>query len=330
MASNAGKQLKAMLRASLAAVCLLACTVQVPSDIIQKEEMEDLLYDYHLMQAMAGDLPTSDRYKRKLYEQYVFDKHGVTEAEFDSSLAWYMRHTRELEGVYKNLNRRLLDRQKALEAYVRPEERSNRISKAGDSVNVWEDFRLCRLTTSPSSNRMMFSIPADSNFHPHDRFEWKIKAHFMEDTSRVRAVMALTIFYDKDTVGHAITIDSSGDYVMTLQGDSLAKFKEMNGFIHYYPIDGTYTHSKKLEAYYDELAADDTLASPMPQGLLPSALDYADLLVTDIAMMRYHYVDTLKNSPQANVETISVDSLMNMEEANDTLKEANTNKALSK
>lgn len=289
------RQIKNLLRTSLAAMCMAACTVQVPSDIIQQEEMELLLYDYHLMQAMAGELPSTERYKRPLYEQYVFDKHGVTEAEFDSSLVWYMRHTRELEEVYTKLNKRFKARQAVLEAYVRPEERSNRITPAGDSVNVWDDFRMFRLTASPSSNRMTFSIPADSNFHKNDAFEWKINAHFLKDTSGVGAVMALTLFYDNDTVGCTIPLNGSGEQVLTLKGDSAATFKEMTGFIHYFALHDTLRLSKKAEeSLAEKEMTGDSIRPAAPRGILPTALRYGDLLITDITLMRYHCPDTVK------------------------------------
>ena len=72
--------------AILTCYLLAACTVGVPSNVIQPQKMENLLYDYHLMQSMANELTSSEQYKRKLYEQYVFDKHQVSEAQFDSSL----------------------------------------------------------------------------------------------------------------------------------------------------------------------------------------------------------------------------------------------------
>ena len=66
------KQKHRIVIALLALPLLLGgCMVEVPSHIIQPDDMEDLLYDYHLMQAMAGELNSSQNHKRKLYEQYL-------------------------------------------------------------------------------------------------------------------------------------------------------------------------------------------------------------------------------------------------------------------
>ena len=50
------------------------------------DDLEEILYDYHLAQAMAenGARDSMD-FRRYSYVRAVFDKHGVTEAEFDTS-----------------------------------------------------------------------------------------------------------------------------------------------------------------------------------------------------------------------------------------------------
>ena len=87
-----------MKRISLIGVSMLAlcgmwsCGKKVPEEIIQPQAMENLLYDYHLATTMSADLPYDENYKKQAYLAYVFQKHGVTEAEFDSSMVWYSRH----------------------------------------------------------------------------------------------------------------------------------------------------------------------------------------------------------------------------------------------
>lgn len=263
-----------------------ACTVEVPSHVIQPKEMENLLYDYHLMQAMAGDLKSSEGYKRKQYEQYVFDKYNVTEAEFDTSLTWYMRHTKELEAIYKNLNTRYATKKEELAAHIPPYERIERMSEAGDTVDVWDDFRLMRLTTSPISNKMVFKLSPDSNYHQRDSFVWKLNAHFLGDTAVSRAIMGLTIMYDKDTIGQSTLIDHSGEYALSLACDSSFQLKEIYGHVYYY--------ENKEESTEHQTAHTDSL----PEFRV---LPVADLLLSDIAVMRYHRTDTLSVADTTSV-----------------------------
>ena len=85
---------------------LAGCGKEIPSDIIQPSEMESLLYDYHLATTMGNDLPYGETYKKEAYLDYVFDKHHVTEAEFDSSMVWYTRHTYHMVTIYENVQKR--------------------------------------------------------------------------------------------------------------------------------------------------------------------------------------------------------------------------------
>lgn len=90
----------------LGAAFMVGCGKQVPENIIQPDRMENILYDYHLSISMGNNLSYSDNYQKEAYKNYVFEKHHITEAEFDSSMVWYTRHTEELASLYKKLGER--------------------------------------------------------------------------------------------------------------------------------------------------------------------------------------------------------------------------------
>ena len=90
---------------------VLSCKPQVPDKYLQPGEFEDILYDYHLADAMAQNEENSsgDEYNTMLYRQAVLNKYGITQAEFDSSLVYYTRHSDRLHQVYENLVKRFED-----------------------------------------------------------------------------------------------------------------------------------------------------------------------------------------------------------------------------
>ena len=91
--------------AAAISLLLLGCKPSVPSEYISPGDMEDLLYDYYLSQAMA-DIDTKDGrmgYNRRLYCLSVLKKHGVTEAEFDSSMVYYYSSSDYMRKIYANL-----------------------------------------------------------------------------------------------------------------------------------------------------------------------------------------------------------------------------------
>ena len=93
----------------VAAVFLASCETRTPEGIVSPDEMEDLLYDYHLAQSMARQAPDSTAYRYRLYTEAVYRKYGIDAAQFDSSMAWYTRHSDRLYKIYESVNRRLVE-----------------------------------------------------------------------------------------------------------------------------------------------------------------------------------------------------------------------------
>ena len=89
----------------LSAALLAGCGKQIPKDVIHPDKMEDILYDYHLTTAMSGNISYDENYKKEALRNYVYRKHHVTKAEFDSSMVWYTRHTENLAKIYTNLGK---------------------------------------------------------------------------------------------------------------------------------------------------------------------------------------------------------------------------------
>ena len=131
---------------------LVACRVERPKDILTDRQMEGVLYDYHLAKAMAEEVPRGESYKRALYVQAVFQKHGITEAQFDSSLAWYSRNPEALVEVYGNVTKRLDVEKNHVKDLIALRDNKPRESLAGDSVDVWAWQRAYRLTGMPLGN----------------------------------------------------------------------------------------------------------------------------------------------------------------------------------
>ena len=85
-------------------LCSLLClaTGCRPRGILHSWEMRSLLVDLHKTDAIlqvAGVSHNSTEVKAIYYAQ-VLEKHGVTQAEFDSSLVWYTDHPQLFDKIY--------------------------------------------------------------------------------------------------------------------------------------------------------------------------------------------------------------------------------------
>lgn len=238
----------------LGAALLVGCGKQIPTDVIQPDRMENILYDYHLSISMSNNLSYSDNYQKEAYKNYVFRKYSITEAEFDSSMVWYTRHTEELAAIYKRLGERFRKEKKQVQTLLAQRENKPATSQPGDTVNVWYDRTIYWLTDTPLTDKVTFEIPADSNFKAKDAFLWSADYTFLSDAGR-KVTVGFNIMFDNDSVvGRVQEVIRSGIQSLYIKPDSAFAIKSVNGFIYY---------------------EDDSLRTP-------------GLIVNNITLTRYH------------------------------------------
>ena len=88
-----------MLAFWLGVVCLTGCR---PRGVLSSREMRSVLHDLHRADAIlqvAGYNYGHDAALAKYYQQ-VLEKHGITQAQFDSSLVWYTDHPQRFDKIY--------------------------------------------------------------------------------------------------------------------------------------------------------------------------------------------------------------------------------------
>lgn len=219
----------------LVVVILWGCGNKIPDDIIQPSAMEDLLYDYHVAKTMSADLPYSDNYKKNAYLSYVFEKHHVTEAEFDSSMVWYSRNGKELSTIYENLKKRFDTDAEQMKRSITRQNGEIAVSMPGDTVNIWQDRSLYWLTSSPYTNKVLFELKADTSFKPKDVLTLESDFSFLPRRGQVgKAVMGLKVTFGNDSVqGMTRVVGSSGRQYLSLRPDSAFEYKNVSGFIYY-------------------------------------------------------------------------------------------------
>lgn len=217
-------------------ILMAACKVKRPDEVLPESTMENLLYDYHIAKAMGDNLPYSENYKKVLYTEAVFRKHGTTKAEFDSSMVWYTRNTEVLAKVYEKVSKRLKVQQTAINHLISIRDKKPMTSEPGDSIDVWAWQRLKRLTGMPTDNKLTFVLPSDSNFKDRDTLVWEVRYRFAEGAhdSTLAALMAMQITFENDSIISEIkTVTSSGLESICLHSDTLGPIKEIKGFIYY-------------------------------------------------------------------------------------------------
>lgn len=222
---------------ALLAVVMVACKVERPGYVLSDGVMEKVLYDYHIAKAMGENLDYNEQYKRTLYLNAVFKKHNITQAQFDTTMAWYARHPEVVNEVYDIVRERLMASRENYNHLVSLRDGKPTRSKAGDSIDVWIWDRIHMLSGMPLDNKLMFTLPSDDNYQASDTIKWTVGFKFLSeqlvDTTK-RPIMAMQVAYAKDTIISALCrIDSSQVAQLVLQADTLGDIKELRGFIYY-------------------------------------------------------------------------------------------------
>lgn len=213
---------------------MVACKPTIPSEYIQPDDMEDILYDYHVAQAMAKQISFKDaNFDRTRYFFSVLEKHEVTEADFDSSLVYYYSHVDRLQDIYKEVNRRLSDEANNLGVTVGDINRYSQYSATGDTANIWNQQSDLLLIPRPTMNRYDFTVEVDTTFHQGDSFMFQFVSEYLWQSGSKDATVCIVTKYEGDSIIQTTNhVSTSGTAQVRIPANNLNKLKEMKGFIH--------------------------------------------------------------------------------------------------
>lgn len=218
-------------------ILLSACKPSRPSGILSEKKMSNILVDYHLALAMA-DLQVGDlQENRYILTQAALKKHHVTEAEFDSSLVYWCKHSEKMVGICENVTKRLT--YMAESQGVERKEKKNPYSfltTEGDTANIWSYRNSVVLIPNVIDNIYSFTIDADSTYLKGDYFMWTFKTHFLTSDNSQEAYALLSVQYENDSiVGVSQRITSNRQLELRLQCASKYKdtaIRSINGSIY--------------------------------------------------------------------------------------------------
>lgn len=168
-----------------AAVVSAAACSSVPDGVLGKEDMARLMADIHTAESMLEIDRVSFRNDsaRMALKQTVYARHGITAAEFDSTLVWYGHHLDKYVEVYDRVGEILQERMDAIDADLA----DLGLTVVGDSADAWGDVRSKVFDRRYPGDFLSFSIKADDTWEPGDRYMWRMKT--FNNIRPVRMVM---------------------------------------------------------------------------------------------------------------------------------------------
>jgi len=123
------KQGKTILVLTLCSLLLILSGCR-PKGILHSWEMREVLVDLHKTDALLtiSKIGVNNTEARAIYYAQVMEKHGITQAEFDSSLVWYTAHPQLFDKIYPKVLKELKAQEEAFialheaELHLVPEE----------------------------------------------------------------------------------------------------------------------------------------------------------------------------------------------------------------
>lgn len=211
--------------------CVSSCKPSLPSGVLSKGKMTDILYDYHLALAMAHMDDNGDKGQSLAYREAVLRKHDVTPAEFDTSMVYYMRHTELLEDVYKDLTDRYNNEITAMGGSASAGGEFANLSATGDTANVWNLATSMVFMPVKPFNSTSFDIKVDSTFHKGDRLMLDFDAQFIYQDGMRNGVAMLAVQFGNDSIAQrTIMIQSTQHYSVELSDADSLGIKSVKGY----------------------------------------------------------------------------------------------------
>ena len=217
-------------------VLLSACTPKVPSEYIQPDDMEDILYDYFVSEGMAREENNNGgrviEYRRELYFNAVLKKYDVTREEFDSSLVYYYTRADRFVKIWKNVQDRLGEAAIEYGASAGEVETFTARSLTGDTANIWNGTISQVLVPYAPYNRLQYYIQADTAFRKGDSFMLTWYSNFLYQSGSKDAVAYMAIRYKNDSIVSQ-TVHFSVDGISQLRMEGCDEpVKEIKGFVY--------------------------------------------------------------------------------------------------
>ena len=87
-------------------LCVAACERKPPNNLIPEEKLVPMLIDFHLSYSIQQSPDFADVIsKADSIDPYsnIFQKHGFSKVEFDTTLSWYTRNPEYLVELYNDV-----------------------------------------------------------------------------------------------------------------------------------------------------------------------------------------------------------------------------------
>ncbi len=209
-----------------------SCKPSVPGKYISQDMMAKILYDYHLAECIVSETQENDTLAMQAYKTRIFEKYGIKESDFDSSMVYYTRHTKLLEEIYTKVSDRLNAESTSLGINTSGAGDYGDITNSADTTNIWKSSQSLLLSPYAATNSFSFDIEADTTFHEGDKLMFDFDTQFIYQDGMRSAIAVMSVTYEGDSIETVTTqVTSTSHYHMQIENAGRLKIKRIKGFL---------------------------------------------------------------------------------------------------
>jgi len=173
---------------------LLLSACSQPKGVLSQGTMADVLVEMHKADAvMAERNLVYVRYSMKApYYNYILKKHGVTQAQFDSSLVYYTKNPQQFENIYAKVIDQLTKLQTDVNAYKFHPNDIHEIGKM--RIDLWNKNRKFVFNKDSARTKLDFEI-LNNDFLYKDMYVLKFLLKISTDDSCTNQRIELRLNY---------------------------------------------------------------------------------------------------------------------------------------
>ncbi len=190
-----------------------------PKGVLSDDEMVGLIADMQVAEVYMQQ-HNSGYYNDSVRDsavQWALDKHGLSKADFDSTMTWYGRNIDDYLNLFGKVDAELAKRQnKAI-----GETEKNLVS-----ADLWPYSRHIMISENSPSNGLAFSLPLN-DLSKGERITWKMRLRGLPSGN-----VLLGVDYDNGTSSYMYQSPNGNSKIdMTLQTDSSYNVKRVFGYV---------------------------------------------------------------------------------------------------
>ena len=268
------------LLTSFLLLAFMACSNKGDANaILSADDMEDVLFDYHLAQSLVNQSGDSADFRIRVYAEAVFKKHEITEEQFNNSLRYYHRHTSELHDIYKNIEKRM--------NFLAGGITEAKYTAEGDTANIWQGPERY-LLSSALGNYATFVQPADTLLSEGDKLELNFSTGWLYKEGQRQGTVVLAVEYEGDSIVTSTQHFTATGPQQVILRIGKKKIESIRGFIYQHT---PWTSEPKLLVISDiSLIRYHSTAPKLSEKPLSLSTDSTKL------QRRQHITDSVRNS----------------------------------